>query len=83
MIQIQERSVGQIAAEFSVSRPAISPHLAVLDEAGLVDIHQVGTRRYYRARPEGMGEMMDYLAGFWATHLADLKDQAEDKKEEN
>lgn len=69
--------MGGIAAAFSVSRPAISQHLAVLHEAGLVSVERDGTRRMYRARPEGMAEIHDYIEGFWSEHLAVLKDQAE------
>ena len=77
LIKDEERSVGQIAAEFDVSRPAISQHLAVLESAGLVTVAQSGTRRLYRARPEGMAELRSYIDHFWTENLASLKDEAE------
>ena len=78
MVRDGERSAGEIAAEFDVSRPAISQHLAVLIDAELVSVTQRGTRRLYRARPEGLNELREYLDGFWTEHLARLKQAAED-----
>lgn len=77
LVREQERSVGDIAACFEVSRPAISQHLAVLENAGLVTVTTSGTRRLYRARPDGMAELRDYIEGFWTDRLALLKDEAE------
>jgi len=77
LVQDEPQSVGAIAAAFSVSRPAISQHLAVLFDAGLVTVESKGTRRMYRARPEGMAEVHEYIASFWTEHLAELKDQVE------
>ena len=51
LVRDEELSAGEIAAQFDVSRPAVSQHLAVLKEAGLVDERRNGTRRMYRARP--------------------------------
>jgi DNA-binding transcriptional ArsR family regulator len=73
-----ERSAGEIAAQFDdVSRPAISQHLAVLREAGLLAERREGTRRLYRVRPEGLEELRAFLDSFWDQQLAGLKAAAE------
>jgi predicted enzyme related to lactoylglutathione lyase/DNA-binding transcriptional ArsR family regulator len=65
-----ERTAGEIAGHFDISRPAVSQHLKVLEDAGLVDVRRSGTRRIYRARPEGLAELRSYLDEFWGTGLA-------------
>jgi DNA-binding transcriptional ArsR family regulator len=77
----RELSAGEIAGHFDVTRPAISQHLNVLKEAGLVDERRDGTRRLYQARPEGLAELKEFLDGFWGERLEALKDQAERKEE--
>jgi DNA-binding transcriptional ArsR family regulator len=77
MIRDRELSAGEIAAGFDVSRPAISQHLGVLKEAGLVSERRDGTRRFYRARPDGLNELREFLEGFWTFSLAQLKREAE------
>jgi DNA-binding transcriptional ArsR family regulator len=72
-----ERSAGEIAAHFDVTRPAISQHLRVLKEADLVVERKEGTRRFYRARPEALEELREFLEGFWEDNLASLKRTAE------
>ncbi|MBI3648682.1 MAG: winged helix-turn-helix transcriptional regulator [Actinobacteria bacterium] len=72
-----ERSAGDIAAHFDVSRPAISQHLRVLKEADLIFERREGTRRYYRAHPEGLEELREFLEGFWEENLSALKRAAE------
>jgi DNA-binding transcriptional ArsR family regulator len=72
-----ERAAGDIAAHFDVTRPAISQHLRVLREAGLVSERREGTMRLYRARPEGVAELRAYLDRFWDEGLAALKREAE------
>jgi DNA-binding transcriptional ArsR family regulator len=57
-----------------VTRPAISQHLRVLHGAGLVTERREGTRRIYRARPEGLLELRAFLDDFWSTRLASLDD---------
>lgn len=64
------RAVGDIAARLPVSRPAVSQHLRVLKEAGLVSDEQVGTRRLYRVNPDGLAEIRAYLDDFWSQALA-------------
>jgi len=72
-----EMSAGEIASHFEVTRPAISQHLRVLKEAGLVDERRDGTRRIYRARPEGLAELREFLEAFWGESLSALKREAE------
>jgi DNA-binding transcriptional ArsR family regulator len=71
------RAVGEIAARLPVSRPAVSQHLRVLKEAGLVTERQNGTRRLYRVDPDGLAELREYLSQFWAEVLASFKEAAE------
>ena len=72
-----ELSAGEIASHFDVTRPAVSQHLNVLKEAGLVSERRNGTRRLYRARPEGFVEIKDFLEEFWDVRLEALKREAE------
>jgi DNA-binding transcriptional ArsR family regulator len=67
------RSVGEIAAELPVSRPAVSQHLRVLKEAGLVSERRNGTRRYYSVRPDGLAELRGYVERFWEEALSSFK----------
>ena len=71
------RSVGELAGSLPVSRPAVSQHLRVLREAGLVADRKEGTRRLYRVAPQGVAELRDYLNGFWDEVLAEFKDKVE------
>src|SRR5216684_4416220 len=80
LVRDGELSAGEIAAHFEVSRPAISQHLNVLKEAGLVTERRNGTRRLYRARPEGLGELQAFLEEFWDERLESLKREAERKE---
>ena len=77
LIRERELTAGEIASGFDVSRPAISQHLGVLKEAGLVTERREGTRRFYRARPEGLKELREFLEGFWKFSLQQLKREAE------
>jgi len=63
------RSVGEIARGLPVTRPAVSQHLKVLEEAGLVDDRSEGTRRIYQIDPKGLGAMRAWLDQFWTTVL--------------
>lgn len=72
-----ELPAGAIASRFSVSRPAISQHLRVLREAGLLTERRSGTSRLYRARPEGLAEVRAFLEGMWDDSLERLRDTAE------
>jgi DNA-binding transcriptional ArsR family regulator len=77
MVRDEERSAGEIAAGFEVSRPAISQHLTVLREAGLLSERRQGTSRMYRARPEGLAGLRDFMNDFWTDRLERLKLAAE------
>ena len=77
LVRDQERSAGEIASQFDVSRPAVSQHLSVLKEAGLVSERRNGTRRLYRARPEGLTGLRAFLDEFWDVRLEALKREAE------
>jgi len=72
-----EMTAGEIASHFEVTRPAISQHLTVLKEAGLVSERRDGTRRIYRLRPEGVEELRAFIDDMWTERLATLKDEAE------
>jgi DNA-binding transcriptional ArsR family regulator len=77
LVRHGELSAGEIAAHFDVTRPAVSQHLTVLKEAGLVSERRDGTKRLYRARPEGLVELKDFLEAFWDDRLQALKREAE------
>ena len=77
LLRSTERSSGEIATHFEVTRPAISQHLQVLASAGLVTVRRKGTQRLYSARPEGFAELRSFLEGFWDEHLQILKQEAE------
>ena len=77
LVWSQERAAGEIAQHFQVSRPAISKHLRVLREAGLVEERRVGTRRFYSARAESLLELRRFLEGFWDEGLLAVKQAAE------
>ncbi|QHT55964.1 helix-turn-helix transcriptional regulator [Cellulomonas sp. H30R-01] len=64
-----ELPVGRLADAFDVSRSAISQHLRVLSDAGLVTYRTVGTRNFYRARPQGLAELRAFLDETWAASL--------------
>ena len=74
------RAVGELAAELSasrpISRPAVSQHLKVLKEAGLVIDEQVGTRRLYRVDPEALRLVREHLDSFWERSLASFQRRA-------
>ena len=74
--------VGAIAAGLPVSRPAVSQHLRVLKEAGLVVDRRVGARRLYQLNPDGLGALRSYLDRFWNRALAGFKAAAESKEKE-
>jgi len=75
------RPVGEIARELPVTRPAVSQHLKVLKEAGLVLDRQDGTRRLYQLDPAGVGALRAYFDGFWDRALTAFKQAAEHGQE--
>ena len=80
IVQDGELTAGAIAAHFDVTRPAVSQHLTVLRDAGLVVERRDGTRRWYRARPEGTRELRAWLEAFWDDGLTRLAAAAEQEE---
>ncbi len=76
------RAVGELARELPVSRPAVSQHLKVLKDAGLVVDRRAGNRRIYRLDPVGVGALRAYLDEFWNKALAAYKEDVEQRIEE-
>ena len=74
------RAVGEIAGELPVSRPAVSQHLRVLKEAGLVTERRDGTRRLYRLDADGLAQVRRYFDDFWTEALAGFKAAAESER---
>jgi DNA-binding transcriptional ArsR family regulator len=77
LVRDDELASGEIARHFDVTGPAISQHLGVLREAGLVTERRDGTRRLYRARPAGLDDLRTFLEDFWDDRLDRLRDAAE------
>jgi DNA-binding transcriptional ArsR family regulator len=70
------RSVGEIAAELPVSRPAVSRHLRVLEDAGLVRVREQGARNIYAIHMRGFASVRDFVDDFWDAALARLEELA-------
>jgi DNA-binding transcriptional ArsR family regulator len=77
LVTEKELSAGEIASRFEITRPAVSQHLGVLREAGLVTERREGTRRLYSLRPEGFDDLKSFLEAFWDEGLERLKEAAE------
>lgn len=77
LIWSSELSAGEIAERFEVTFGAVSQHLKVLRDTGLVTLRQEGRKRYYQADREAMGPLADYLQAMWATKLDALAELAE------
>ncbi|HLR93451.1 MAG TPA: metalloregulator ArsR/SmtB family transcription factor [Jiangellaceae bacterium] len=75
-------SVTELARHLPISRPAVSQHLTLLLDAGLVDVCRQGKRRIYRARPEGLATLRDELDTFWSQALSNFKRIAETPQQE-
>ena len=73
-------AVGELAEGLPVTRPAVSQHLKVLKDAGLVVVRTEGTRNIYRVDPRGVAAMRDYLDRFWQRALASFKEEVEKKE---
>lgn len=80
LVRDRELAAGEIAGEFEISRPAISRHLRVLREAGLVNERRDGRLRLYRADPKPLAELRSWLDGYWTGRLAALKAIAEEDR---
>ena len=76
------RAVGELARELPVSRPAVSQHLKVLKDAGLVVDRRAGNRRIYQLDPDGVGALRTQLDRFWSRALAAYKAAVEQRTEE-
>jgi DNA-binding transcriptional ArsR family regulator len=85
VLRLAERphAVGELAADLPVSRPAVSQHLKVLKDAGLVAEEAVGTRRIYRLNEAGVAALRDQLDTFWSRALSGYQDIAHQSTEEN
>jgi DNA-binding transcriptional ArsR family regulator len=81
LVRDRELPAGELAAEFDVSRPAVSRHLRVLREAGLVRERRDGKLRLYRADPAPLAELRDWLDGYWAGRLDALRTLAEKEEQ--
>lgn len=75
-------AVGELARGLPVSRPAVSQHLKVLKDAGLVVDRPDGARRIYQLDPDGVGELRAYLDQFWSKALTAYKEAVEQRPEE-
>jgi DNA-binding transcriptional ArsR family regulator len=80
LVRDEPQSVNQIAAHFDVTQQAVSQHLQVLREAGLVAVRAQGQRRLYAIRPEGLESVREFLAELWPRSLEDLKRAVEDSE---
>ena len=77
LVRDEELTAGEIASTFDVSRPAVSQHLTVLKQAGLLAERREGTKRLYRARAEGLADVREFVETFWEGRLARLRLAAE------
>lgn len=82
LLRTGPRSVGHLAAELPVSRPAVSQHLRVLEDAGLVIHRREGTRHLYELDSSGVVVLREWVDGFWSEALARFKAVADTKGEE-
>jgi DNA-binding transcriptional ArsR family regulator len=80
LVRDRELAAGEIAAEFEISRPAVSRHLRVLRGAGLVEERRHGRLRLYRADPAPLAELSRWLEDYWSGRLAALKALAEEER---
>jgi len=77
---VRPRAVGELADELPISRPAVSQHLRVLKDAGLVEDEAAGTRRVYRLNPAGVSALRDQLDMFWRRTLEGFQEIVEDEE---
>ncbi|WP_250008496.1 metalloregulator ArsR/SmtB family transcription factor [Actinoplanes sp. M2I2] len=81
-LAVRPRAVGELADELPISRPAVSQHLRVLKDAGLVDDEAAGTRRVYRLNPAGVSALRDQLDMFWKRTLQGFQEIVGQEDEE-
>jgi DNA-binding transcriptional ArsR family regulator len=77
LIREREMAAGTIARRFKLTRPAVSQHIGVLREAGLLAERRVGSQRLYVVRTEGFDDLVAFIEGFWRPRLKRLKQAAE------
>src|SRR6185369_281929 len=77
LVSGEARSVGEIASHLDITGQAVSRHLKVLREAGLVDERREGTRHLFVVNPDGFSAVQQFLADFWTQHLGRLRDAVE------
>jgi DNA-binding transcriptional ArsR family regulator len=82
LLRTGDRSVGELAEELPISRPAVSRHLRLLKEAGLVADRAEGTRRLYRLDDEGIAAVREYLEQVWGEAAARFRLVAENTREQ-
>ena len=80
LVRDEPRSVGEIAAQFDISQQAVSQHLQVLKDAGLVAVRKQGQRRLDVIRPEALSTLETFLAELWPAGLERLKDAVETER---
>jgi DNA-binding transcriptional ArsR family regulator len=83
LVQEQEMLAGEIAKHFEVTRTAISQHISVLVDAGLLRVRREGTKRIYCARAEGLKELKEFVEGFWNSSLDNLQQMLESEDDED
>jgi DNA-binding transcriptional ArsR family regulator len=77
LVREREMTAGTIARRFKLTRPAVSQHIGVLREAGLLEERRVGAKRLYVVKSESFGELVAYVEGFWRARLRRPKQAAE------
>jgi DNA-binding transcriptional ArsR family regulator len=77
LVRDEPRSVNEIAEHFDITQQAVSQHLKVLKDAGLVAVRPAGQRRLYEIRPHGLDALRDFLQEFWPESLEQLKHAVE------
>jgi DNA-binding transcriptional ArsR family regulator len=80
LVHDQELPAGEIATHFRTTRQAVSQHLRLLTDSGLLDLRRDGTKRLYRVRREAFGELRAFLDAFWSDGLSSLKRSVEQGK---
>ena len=80
LVARDELAAGEIAAAFDITRTAVSQHLTVLKNAGLLSERCDGTRRLYRARPQGLAELREFLDDMWSSALDEARRIAEGER---
>jgi len=80
LVRDGELTSSAIASHFDISAPAVSQHLKVLEESGLVVVRRAGTKRFYGIRREGFAELKQYIESFWDDSLMRLKAAAEEEE---